>query len=83
MDLLNALGAIRKTLDFFAGTPDSDEPWAASEEAFESHFGMGYDFFVEILQHLDEEQGERFDATMKVNPEAAVLWILSMDVVEW
>ena len=39
-----------------------------------------YDFFVEMLQHLDEEQSERFDATMKVNPEAAVLWILSMDM---
>ena len=82
MDLLNALGAIRKTLDFFAGTPDSDEPWAASEEAFEAHFGGSYEFFVEVLQHLDEEQSSRFDATLKVNTEAAVLWILSMDVVE-
>jgi hypothetical protein len=82
MDLLNALGAIRRTLDFFAGTPDSREPWAASEEAFEVHFGGSYEFFVEVLQHLDDEQGARFDATMKVNPEAAVLWILSMDVVE-
>jgi hypothetical protein len=82
MDLLNALGAIRRTLDFFAGTPDSGEPWAASEEAFESHFGGSYEFFIEVLHHLDEEQGARFDATMKVNPEAAVLWILSMDVVE-
>ena len=82
MDLLNALGAIRRTLDFFAGTPDSSEPWAASEEEFETHFGLPYALFSEILQHLNREQGERFDATMKVNPEAAVLWILSMDVVE-
>jgi hypothetical protein len=82
MDLLSSLGAIRKTLDFFAGTPDSSEPWAAGEEAFEAHFGLPYALFTEILQHLDGEQGERFDATMKVNPEAAVLWILSMDVVE-
>jgi predicted alpha/beta superfamily hydrolase len=82
MDLLNALGAIRRTLDFFAGTPDSNEPWAASEEAFEAHFGGSYEFFVEVLQHLDEEQSARFDATLRVNPEAAVLWTLSMDVVE-
>jgi hypothetical protein len=82
MDLLNALGAIRRTLDFFAGTPDSNEPWAASEEAFEAHFGGSYEFFVEVLQHLDEEQSARFDATLRVNPEAAVLWILSMDVVD-
>ena len=82
MDLLNALGAIRKTLDFFAGTPDSDEPWAASEEAFEAHFGGSYEFFVEVLQHLDEEQSARFDATLKVNPEAAVLWFLSIDAIE-
>ena len=81
MDLLNALGAIRRTLDFFAGTPDSYESWAANEDAFETHFGLPYALFAEILQHLDQEQSERFDATMKVNPEAAVLWILSMDVV--
>ena len=81
MDLLTALGAIRKTLDFFAGTPDSGEPWASGEEAFERHFGAEYECFTTILQHLDEEQGARFDATMRVNPEAAVLWILSMDMV--
>jgi hypothetical protein len=81
MDLLGALGAIHRTLDLFAGTPDSNEPWASDEGAFEIHFGSSYGCFVEILGHLDPEQGERFDATMKINPEAAVLWILSMDVI--
>ena len=81
MDLLGALGAIRRTLDLFAGTPDSHERWASDEGAFETHFGSSYECFIEILHHLDAEQGERFDATMKVNPEAAVLWILSMDVI--
>ena len=79
MDLLNTIGAIRKVLGLFADTPDSDEPWAVDEESFEVHFGRSYEYFIEILHHLDEEQTERFDDTMKVNPEAAVLWILSME----
>ena len=82
MDLLNTIGTIRKVLGLFADTPDSDEPWAADEESFESHFGQSYEYFVEILHHLDEEQVGRFEATLKVNPEAAVLWILSMEPVE-
>lgn len=82
MDLLNTIGAIRKVLGLFAGTPDSEEVWAADEESFEDHFGQSYEYFVEILHHLDEEQSERFEATLKVNPEAAVLWILSMEPVE-
>lgn len=82
MDLLNTIGTIRRVLGIFTGTPDSDEPWAADEEAFETHFGRSYDYFIEIMHHLDEGQGERFEATLKINPEAAVLWILSMEPIE-
>ena len=82
MDFLNAIGTLGKVLELFAGTPGSDEPWAAGEEAFERHFGESYEVFVVILQHLSPEQAERFGATLQVNPEAAVLWILSMEEVE-
>jgi hypothetical protein len=82
MDLLGALRGIRRAIDLFAGTPDSNEAWAASEEAFEHHFGESYADFTILLRHLSPEQSERFDATIKVNPEAAVLWVLSMEETE-
>ena len=62
-----------------SGTPDSGEPWATNEAAFEVHFGSSYDYFTGVLQHLDDEQSIRFAETMEVNPEAAVLWILAME----
>jgi hypothetical protein len=82
MDLLHAIGTFRKVLTVFAGTPDSEEPWAANEETFERHFGVPYEYFEVVLQHLSPEQVEKFEATLRVNPEAAVLWILSMEAVE-
>ena len=82
MDFLNAIGAFKRVLELFTGTPGSDEPWAAGEEAFERHFGESYEMFMVILQHLSPGQAERFSATLQVNPEAAVLWILSMEEVE-
>jgi hypothetical protein len=82
MDLLGTFGTIQKVLSLFAGTPGSGEPWASNEEAFEVHFGESYGYFTEVLQHLSPEQGEMFEATIRVNPEAAVLWILSMETVE-
>jgi hypothetical protein len=63
----------------FSGTPDSGEPWAADAAAFELHFGSSYAYFAEVLRHLDGEQSARFDATLEVNPEAAVVWVLAME----
>lgn len=80
MDLLHAIGTFGKVLDIFA--PDTNEPWAANEEEFERHFGESYEYFTAVLQHLSPEQSEKFEATLRVNPEAAVLWILSMEAVE-
>ena len=82
MDFLNAIGALGRVIKLFADTPGSKETWATDEEAFEQHFGESYEMFVMILQHLSPEQTERFSATLQVNPEAAVLWILSMEEVE-
>ena len=82
MDLLGAIGTFRKALDLFAGTPGSGEPWAASEEAFEQHFGESYVYFGAVIQHLSPAQEEMLARTLEVNPEAAVLWILAMEPVE-
>jgi hypothetical protein len=81
MDLITGLGAVKEILTSFGGTPDSGEPWAADEASFERHFGATYTFFREVLEHLSPEQEERFEKTMQINPEAAVLWILSMDEI--
>ena len=82
MDLLGAFGILQRTLDLFAGTPGSKETWATSEEAFERHFGESYADYATILGHLSPEQAKLFEATLKVNPEAAVIWILSMEEIE-
>jgi hypothetical protein len=82
MDLLHAIDAFKQILGAFTDTPDAGELWAADEKAFEQHFGESYETFTEILSHLSPEQEERFEATMRVNPEAAVLWILAMEEVE-
>jgi hypothetical protein len=82
MDLLGFLGAAHRALSFFGNGPGSDQPWAASEQEFERHFGVPYEAFVEIVRHLDREQEQLLHATLEVNPEAAVLWILAMEEVE-
>jgi len=82
MDLLTFIGAAHRALSFFGGGPGSDQPWAAGEQEFERHFGVPYEAFVEIARHLDQEQERLLHATLEVNPEAAVLWILAMEEVE-
>jgi len=71
--------AVPSVPELFSGTPDSGEPWAADDAAFEVHFGASYSHFTGVLLHLDEEQEARFAETMEVNPEAAVLWVLAME----
>lgn len=82
MDLLGFLGAARNALSFIQKTPDHDAPWANDEAEFELHFGATYQEFLEIVEHLSPDQKKMLDATTAVNPEAAVLWILSMEEVE-
>lgn len=79
MDLLGAARTLRQIADVFGDGPDSGEPWATDEESFARHFGATYEDFRAVLGFLDEEQATRFDSTMKVNPEAAVLWVLAME----
>ncbi len=79
MDLVKAATALKEIASLFEGSPDAGEPWAESEEAFLTHFGAPYEYLCEVVAHLDREQASRFDATMEVNPEAAVLWALAME----
>ena len=82
MDLTGFLGSAHRALTFVKGSLGSDPPWATNEREFERHFGEPYELFVMIVEHLSNEQRELLDATVAVNPEAAILWILAMDVVE-
>jgi hypothetical protein len=57
------------------------EPWARSEEQFEKHFGQSYEEFAVKLTGLTSDQHARYAATLDVNPEAAVLWVVMMSEV--
>jgi hypothetical protein len=81
VDLLGLIGTAKRALSLFSGSPGSDQPWAASEAEFERHFGAPYEAFAEIVQHLNQEQEALLSATLEVNPEAAVLWILAMEEI--
>ena len=82
MDLLGLIGTAQRALSLFSGGPGSNETWATSEAEFELHFGFPYAAFVEIVQHLNREQEVLLRATLEVNPEAAVLWILAMEEID-
>jgi hypothetical protein len=82
MDLLGALSSIRKALGVFtSNSGQNNDDWTTSEEAFECHFGVPYEAFEEIVHHLSPDQDRLLQATLAVNPEAAVLWILAMEEV--
>lgn len=66
-------GLIGKTIGLFkSGGPQ--EPWMENEEAFQAHFGQSYEDFAIILANLDQAHNELYEKTVKVNPEAAVVW---------
>ena len=82
----DVVGVVRDVLALFehaAGQEPggSDEPWTRSEENFEAHFGRSYQELAHKITELSSDQATRYAATLKVNPEAAVLWVLAMDVV--
>lgn len=76
------VGAANHILALFASNDEQvDEPWVRDESAFADHFGASYGDLVEKLPLLSSDQHARYEATLKVNPEAAVLWVLAMSVV--
>jgi hypothetical protein len=64
----------------FAGSADAEEPWASDEEIFEDHFDTPYWVFCEKLARLSADQQVRYKKTLDVNPEAAVLWVIMLQV---
>jgi hypothetical protein len=82
MDLLGFLGAAKQALEFIRPAPGYEANWANDENEFERHFGVPYEVFLEIVEHLSPDQKKLLDATANVNPEAAVLWILAMEEVD-
>jgi hypothetical protein len=81
MDLLGFIGAAKKALEYTKAIPGGEAPWLTDAIEFERHFGAPHEAFLEIVEHLSDEQRSLLEATLDVNPEAAVLWILAMDVV--
>jgi len=55
------------------------EPWEIDDGEFLAHFGVPVEELAERVALLSEEQGRLLTATIDVNPEAAVLWVLAME----
>jgi hypothetical protein len=82
VDLLGVISASRKALELFRGVRDQPAPWTADAAEFERHFGVAYEDYAEVVELLSTEQKDLLRKTLDVNPEAAVLWVLAMDVVQ-
>ena len=82
MGVADAVGIAHQILKLFEGEQVAlNEPWARDEQLFEEHFGMPYEALVSRVPMLSADQAKRYADTLKVNPEAAVLWILAMNDV--
>lgn len=75
------VGVAHEILKLFEGEESVGEPWARDENMFQEHFGVPYEEFAARIPMLSADQSVRYTATLKVNPEAAVLWVISMDNV--
>jgi hypothetical protein len=79
--MTDVLNVVRDVLALFEHAEGVDEPWARSEEAFTDHFGASYEELASKVTMLSSDQASRYAATLAVNPEAAVLWVLAMSTV--
>ena len=79
MGVADAVGIAHQILKLFEGEEVAiGEPWARDEGLFEEHFGVPYEELARKVPMLSADQSARYEATLKVNPEAAVLWVLAM-----
>ena len=79
MGVADAVGIAHQILKLFEGEEVAvGEPWARDEGLFEEHFGAPYEELARKVPMLSADQSVRYEATIKVNPEAAVLWVLAM-----
>jgi len=81
MDFIGFLGAARNALSYIKQSPGYDASWTNDATEFERHFGVSHEEFLAIIEHLSLDQKALLDATIDVNPEAAVLWVLAMEEV--
>jgi hypothetical protein len=77
VDILRAIGIARQLGGAVRAAQLPD--WAFDPEAFHVHFGVPHEHYAAIVSALSPEQAQMLDATLAVNPEAAVLWILHME----
>lgn len=81
MGLVDIAQGLEGLLKLFKDEEQINEPWARDEEQFEEHFGHSYEEFALKIPQLSADQHTRYEATLKVNPEAAVIWVLAMSIV--
>lgn len=82
MDLLGAWAAANHLRNLAREVNRESYPWEHDEVAFMRHFGVEFEDYAAIVGHLSEEQHALLEATLAVNPEAAVLWVLAMTELE-
>jgi hypothetical protein len=81
MNLVDIAQGLQGILGLFAGHEEAQEPWAQDEELFAEHFGATFEEFADKLAMLSVDQQRRYEKTIEVNPEAAVLWVVMMQQV--
>lgn len=80
MDLLGALKAAQHLRGLVSEVRRPPQhPWERDESAFLSHFGVPFEEYALIVEHMNDEQRELLARTIDVNPEAAILWVLAME----
>lgn len=81
MDLLGAIQAAREVRNAAHQLVRQEHDWETDEGSFLRHFGVPVEDYAEIVARLSDEQAQLLDATLAINPEAAVLWVLAMEEV--
>lgn len=76
--ILEAAGHVREIARLAQDGP-AVPAWITDEEAFFRHFGATVEEFEAVVEHLSPGQTDLLRRTLVVNPEAAVIWILSME----
>ncbi len=79
MDLLGAFRAAGHLRQAVAEVARPSYAWEHDEEAFLVHFGATSEEYQEIVARMSDDQRRLLAATLDVNPEAAVLWVLAME----
>jgi hypothetical protein len=80
-NLVDIAQGLQGILNLFAGSDEAEEPWAQDEGLFADHFGITIEEFAGKLALLSVDQQNRYQKTLEVNPEAAVLWVSMMQQV--